>query len=366
MYNRIVVKIGTNLIADEKGLRETFLKDFVRQVVELRKAGKEMIIVSSGAIGSGLIRMNMEKRQFTLQEKQAIAAIGQPVLMNRYKKLFTDNDVTVAQVLLNHDDVKDKSRNMNARNTLLKLIEWGVVPIINENDTVATEEIKFGDNDALAGIVGSLVNADLVAILTSVDGVYDKNPGRYSSAKKIEVIEDVEATIKEVQTDGVTSGGTGGMLSKLETARNLNHAGIPLIIANGNLKNVLIRSAGGENTGTLILRKGHRAESKKRWILLTLKAKGNIIIDDGAKKALLDSGKSLLAVGIAAVNGKFSLGDAVEIEDKAGTRIAKGVVNYSSEDVSLIKGRKKEEIKKIMKDNYYTEVIHRDNLFVYR
>lgn len=366
MYNRIVVKIGTNLIADAKGLKENFLKDFVRQVTELHKSGREMIIVSSGAIGSGLVRMKMEKRQFTLQEKQAIAAIGQPVLMNRYKEMFKESGITVAQVLLNHDDVKDKGRNMNARNTLLKLIEWGVIPVINENDTVATEEIKFGDNDALAGIVGSLVNADLVAILTSVDGVYDKNPGKYSGAKKIEVIEDIEAVIKEVETDGKTASGTGGMVSKLETARNLNHAGIPLIIANGNLKNVLVRSAQGENTGTLILRKGHRAESKKRWILLTLKAKGSIIVDDGAKKALLDSGKSLLAVGISAVKGKFALGDAVEIEDKAGTRIAKGVVNYSSEDVDLIKGQKKEDIKKVMKDNYYTEVIHRDNLYVYR
>jgi glutamate 5-kinase len=366
VYKRIVVKIGTNLLIDSKGFKEIFLREFTIQTAKLFSEGCEIIIVSSGAIGAGLIRMQMARRQFALPEKQAIAAIGQPVLMKEYKNRFKAMGIPVAQVLLNHDDVKDKARNTNARNTLNKLLEWRVIPIINENDTVATEEIKFGENDALAGIVGSLMNADLVIILTSVDGVYDKNPIEHPGAKKIDLIEDIEKTMREVNTDGKTSHGTGGMLSKLETARNLNLAGIPLIIANGNKKDVLLRAAAGENTGTLIARKGGKIESKKRWILLTLRSKGTVKIDDGAAKALLESGKSLLAVGVTDVNGEFKFGDAVDILNKKGEKIAKGVTNYSFSDIKALKGRKNADIKKIMGASFFEEVVHRDNLFIYR
>ncbi len=364
MYKRIVVKIGTNLIVDEKGLKEKFLKDFVEQASLLHKKGVEIIMVSSGAIGTGLLKIKINRKSFSLPEKQAIAAIGQPFLMKKYIKMFEEKGITVAQVLLNHDDVNDKTRNANARNTLNKLIEWRVIPVVNENDTVATEEIKFGDNDALAGIVGSLINADCVLILTSVDGVYDKNPMEHKDAKIIKVIDDMEKTISEVETDGKTSHGTGGMLSKLQTAMNLHLAGIPHIIANGNSKDVLLRTARGENTGTLINSRNTRIESRKRWILIALKSRGAVVLDKGAEEALVKSGKSLLAVGITSLHGKFAFGDAVDILNSKGEKIAKGISNYSSEDMKKIIGKKNAEIQKILGEGFYKEAFHRDNIVI--
>jgi len=364
MYKRIVIKIGTNLIADEKGIKEKFLKDFVSQAAALHKKGTEIVVVSSGAIGTGLIRMKMRKKAFGLPEKQAIAAIGQPFLMKKYIKLFEEKGITTGQVLLNHDDVNDKARNANARNTLNRLIEWRVIPVINENDTVATDEIKFGDNDALAGIVGSLINADCVLILTSVDGVYDKNPHEHKDARIISVIEDMEKAISEVETEGKTSHGTGGMLSKLQTAMNLHLAGIPHIIANGNKKNVLLRTAKGENTGTLITSKNARIESRKRWILITLKSRGTVTLDRRAEEALIKSGKSLLAVGITEVKGEFAFGDAVDILNSKGEKIAKGITNYASSDMKIIMGKKNADIQKILGEGFYKEAFHRDNTVI--
>ncbi|MEI7640939.1 MAG: glutamate 5-kinase [bacterium] len=252
MYKRIVVKVGTHLITDEKGIRKAFLKSFARQIASLYKKGREVIVVTSGAVGCGLKKLKMKKKALTLSEKQAVAAIGQIELMNEYKMLFQAEGLSTAQLLLTHDDVKDKVRNTNACNTIGKLLKWKVVPVINENDTVATQELKLGDNDKLAGIVGGMMKVDAVIILTSVDGVYDKNPHAHKDAKLITYIADVDKAMTQVNTEGKTELGTGGMLSKMEIGRYLNNIGIPLIIANGTKKNVLARIAEGHNEGTLI------------------------------------------------------------------------------------------------------------------
>lgn len=366
MYKKILIKIGSNLIVGETGIKKIFFENLCNQIIDLHKAGKQIIVVSSGAIGLGLKRLQMHKKIFSLSEKQAIAAVGQIILMQEYKNFFKQYKIPVAQILLTHEDIRDKKRNTNARNTLNTLLSWGIIPIINENDTVATEEIKFGDNDALAGIVGGLLDVDLVIILTKVDGVYDKNPDKEKDAKLITEIDDVEKIIEEIEIKGKSEFGTGGMLSKLKAAAALNKIGIPLVIANGNKKDVIKKIVAGEKEGTLILKKDVKVTAKKKWIFLNLKSKGSIKIDDGAKKALLEAGKSLLAVGVVDVEGNFSFGDAIEIFDKNGDKIGKGITNYSSDDLNNIKGKRNAEIKKMLGDSFYEEVIHRDNLFVYR
>lgn len=366
MYKRIVIKVGTNLLTDAKGIKKSFLKSLVGQASALHEKGKQVIIVSSGAIGAGVRKLGMDKKPVALSEKQAVAAVGQIVLMQAYESAFSEKNINVSQVLLEHDDIKNKAKNTNARNTLHQLLEWKVIPIINENDTIATEEIKFGDNDTLAGIVGNLVDADLVIILTSVDGIYDKNPELHKDAKIISEIEDVAAAIKNIDTEGKTSMGTGGMITKLEVARKLNQVGIPLAIANGNREGAILALAAGKKEGTIIKPKNVKLDSKKRYILMSLKEKGRVKIDDGAKNALLNAGKSLLAVGVMSVSGDFAFGDAVEITDSKGEKIGKGITNYSSKDLDGIKGKKNAEIAGLLKDNYYGEVVHRDNLFIFK
>lgn len=366
MYKRIVIKVGTNLLTDAKGIKKSFLKSLVSQASAMHSKGKEIIIVTSGAIGSGVRKLGLDKKPTALSEKQAVAAVGQIELMRAYETAFSDKNINVAQVLLEHDDIRNKTKNINARNTIHQLLEWKVIPVINENDTIATEEIKFGDNDTLAGIVGNLVDADLVIILTSVDGIYNKNPDLYKDAEIISEIEDVAAAIKAIDTKGTTSMGTGGMVTKLETARKLNQVGIPLVIANGNREKVIEKIAAGKKEGTIIKSKNVKLDSKKRYILMSLKEKGRIKIDDGAKNALLNSGKSLLAVGVVSVFGDFAFGDAVEIIDANSDKVGKGIVNYSSKDLQEIKGRKNSEIAKITGDSFYEEIIHRDNLFIYK
>ncbi|MFP4465640.1 MAG: glutamate 5-kinase [Candidatus Goldiibacteriota bacterium] len=367
---RIVIKTGTNLIADQKGLRTKFLKSFVKQVSFLYGKGHEILIVSSGAIGSGIKRLGFEKKFFSLPEKQAVAAVGQVVLMQEYKKLFRTHGIPVGQILLDHDDVKCKEKNINARNTINKLLEWRVIPIINENDTVATEEIKFGDNDALAGIVAGLISADRVVILTNVDGVFTKNPKKFKDAEIVSYMENVHELIKKLDLKGKTDYGTGGMLSKLQTAKNLNYLGIPLVITNGNRKNALAnaveRSGDDKGDGTFIQKKNIKLEAKKKWILTSLKSKGSVKIDKGAEKFIIEKGKSLLPVGVKECTGDFVFGDAVDIMDEKLNIIGKGITNYSAADLCRIKGKRSAEIKKMFKEVFFEEVIHRDNMFLYQ
>ncbi len=366
MYKRIVIKVGSNLLTDDKGIKKAFLKSLVSQLSALHSKSKEIVLVSSGAISLGVKKLGMGSKPTALSEKQATAAVGQNVLMQAYETAFSGNSIAVAQVLLGHDDIKNKSRNVNARNTLNKLLEWKVIPVINENDTVATDEIKFGDNDTLAGIVGSLVSADVVIILTSVDGIYDKNPDMHKDAKIISDISDIHEAIKSIDTEGKTSMGTGGMVTKLEVARKLNLLGIPLVIANGHKEGVIENIVAGKKEGTLVREKNVKVDSRKRYILMSMKEKGKIKVDDGAKAALLNSGKSLLAVGVTGAHGDFVFGDAVEIVDAKGVKLGKGITNYSSKDLESIKGKRNTELKKELGDSFYEEVINRDNLFIYK
>ena len=366
MYKRILVKVGTSLLTDEKGLKKEFLNSFITQLSNLHNKNKDIVIVSSGAIGSGIGKLGMKKRPFDLAEKQAIASVGQITLMKEYEILFNKNNITIGQILIEHDDVKNKTKKTNIVNTLNKLLEWKVIPVINENDTVATEEIKFGDNDTLAGVVANLLNVDLVIILTSVDGIFDKNPHKFKDAKLLEKIEDIDDAIKKIKADGKTLLGTGGMITKLEISRKLNYIGIPVVIANGNKEKVIEKIVSGAKEGTLIKEKDVKIEGKKKWIFMSLKTRGAIKIDDGAIDAILKKGKSLLAVGVVDVTGNFSFGDAVEVVDKNGNKIGKGVVNYNYNDLKSIKGKKNTEIEKIMGTNFYQEVIHRDNLLLYK
>ncbi|HRU39010.1 MAG TPA: glutamate 5-kinase [Candidatus Goldiibacteriota bacterium] len=366
MYKRIVIKVGTNLLTDEKGIKRSFLRSLVNQAAVLHEKGKEIIIVSSGAIGAGIRKLGMASKPVKLPEKQAVAAVGQITLMHAYESLFAEKNINVAQVLLEHDDIRNRTKNINAKNTLRQLLEWKVIPVINENDTVATDEIKFGDNDALAGIVGNLVDADIVIILTSVDGIYDKNPDTNKDARILNEITDVSSAEAGIDTSGKTASGTGGMKTKLDTARLLNQAGIPMVIANGAKEGVIERIVSGKKEGTLIKPSPKKADSRKRHILLDLKENGVIKIDEGAKTAIVKSGKSLLAVGITGVKGSFSFGDAVEIVGPSGERVAKGITNYPSEIIERYMGKKNSEISRLAGEGYYGEVVHRDNMFVYK
>lgn len=252
MYNRVLVKIGTNLIVDANSVRNSFLESFVAQISEAHKNGTEFIIVTSGAIGSSLHLLGFKEKPQTLEEKQAAAAVGQIVLMQEYKLRFNSKNIKIAQVLLTHDVVNNEEMNKNAYNTLNQLLVWRIIPIINENDTVATEEIKFGDNDILAGIIGAMMKVDLAIILTSVDGIFDKNPENHEDAVFIEKITEIDTALKNIKTDDKTSLGSGGIESKLKTAKILQLCKIPLIIANGNKENIITKILAGKKEGTRI------------------------------------------------------------------------------------------------------------------
>lgn len=360
---RVVVKIGSSLIATKAhGLDPKRLSVYAGEVARLRKAGLEVILVSSGAIASGLEKLNLHRGPLSLPEKQAAAAVGQTRLMWAYEKYFKSRGLKVAQVLLNHGDLTDRKRFLNSRNTLTTLLGLGVVPIINENDTVAVDEIRFGDNDTLAGLVTHLVDANLLIILSDVEGLYTADPRRHPEAT---LVSDVETVTPEIESSaGDTSGqeGVGGMTSKIRTARNVSAYGVPTVIAAGNRPRVLAHVLAGRTVGTLIRPQTQRLRSRKQWIAYTLRSKGELFLDAGAVEALSRGGKSLLPSGIREVKGTFEAGDAVTCVDARAREVAKGLVNYASADLARIKGARTGEIAKILGRKDYDEVIHRDNL----
>lgn len=356
---RIVVKVGS-AVAAEGRIFERLSSD----IHEIKAAGKEAVIVSSGAVALGMRKLALTERPASIPEKQAVAAVGQGSLMAHYDSAFTKAGEHVAQVLLTHDDLGSRKRFLNARNTLLTLLRMGIVPVINENDTVAVEEIKFGDNDELSALTTNLIEADLLVILTDIDGLFDKDPKKNKDAKKVALVEDVEGLSIEAIT-GTTNGlGTGGMRSKCEAARKAAHFGIPTIIANGNEEGILRRIIGGEDMGTLFLPKEDRLTSRKHWIAFSTRPNGRVFVDEGAKEALLKKGKSLLPSGIKDVDGSFDSGEVVHCVDMRGMEFARGVANYSSSEIQKIKGLKTTDIEKKLGYKVYDEVIHRDNLVV--
>jgi glutamate 5-kinase len=359
---RIVIKIGSNILASaELGLNSKRLNVLARDISEVDDMGVRPVIVSSGAIAAGLKKLGLREKPRDIELKQAAAAIGQSSLMWAYEHKFSKFHKKVAQVLLTRDDITNRLRYINAKNTLFTLMNYGVIPLINENDPVAVDEIKFGDNDMLAALVAGLVEADMFVILSDVNGLYTKNPGE-KGARIIKDIEKITPSIEKLAGGKGSAVGTGGMYSKLLAAKQANSHGIPVVILNGKKSGLLPRMVKGEKIGTYFRPKEQRLSSKKGWIAYGIKSKGSIHLDDGAVKALTDRGKSLLPSGIRKVSGSFKKGDAIVCMCPKGTRIAKGLTNYSSKDLEKIKGKRTSEIEKALGYRYSDEVIHRDNL----
>ena len=348
--SRLVVKLGTGVLTDSrKQIDPAQLEQLVAQVAALRKSGKEIVIVTSGAVGAGMGALGYQKRPNELAELQACAAIGQTRLMAIYAELFAKHDLHVAQVLLTHEDLEHHERHLNARNTLVTLLGRGVVPIINENDAVSFTEIKFGDNDKLSALVASLLPADLLVILTTVDGVIENFSK--SNPKTISLIEQIDSTIEKLAGGTTSETAVGGMASKVQAAKIVVRSGIPLVIASGKKKNVLAKILAGENEGTLFVAQPDKLQGRKRWIAFFHHPKGALFVDDGAKKALRESGKSLLPPGVARCEGDFAAGDVVRICDLNGTEFARGIAKFSAEEIRA---------KKLAR----VELVHRDDLVI--
>ena len=361
---RIVVKVGSNVLTQADGLNSSILRSISRQISILADRGHQVIFVSSGAMASGLKKIGLEKRPDQIPQRQAVAAVGQAGLIQEYEKAFGRYGKKVAQILLTSEDLTNRMRYLNVRNALSTLLNWQVIPIINENDTVMVEEIKLGDNDHLSAMITLLLDADILVNLTDIDGLFDKDPRSHKDAKLVPTISVIN---KEVEnTAGKIPGalGTGGMLSKIKAAKKLMSAGIPMVIANGKKKDILLKLFEGMNTGTFFIPKNERLASRKCWIGFTLKPKGALIIDEGASLAILSRGKSLLPTGIVGVEGQFSVGSPVAIKRENTDVLAVGLVNYSADDILRIMGLKTSMIEKRLGSKPYDEVIHRDNLVI--
>lgn len=361
--DRIVVKIGSSLLGDD---REQIIEPIVGQVSRLKSQGRQLALVSSGAIYFGMNSLGESNYPETLPRKQAMAAIGQSKLMNFYQGFFSRHGLVTSQVLLTQQGIHNRETYLNASNTLSTLLEAGSVPIINENDTEATEEIQFGDNDTLSSLVTTLIDADLLIILTDVDGLYRREDGENQSLiSYVEEVDDEVMNWAEGTSDRKTT--VGGMLTKLEAAQKTTHAGTPMVIANGKKNQILESIIDGEDVGTFFrARKGGEAiRGRKRWIGYHLPSKGTITVDPGALEALTARGKSLLPSGVVQVEGQFERGDAVKILDDNGNEFARGLSNYKSGEVQSLKGCHTSEISDILGYHNYDEIIHRDNMVVF-
>jgi len=360
---RLVVKIGSNILADGKeGLDTKRISSLACDISELHNMGCDVVIVSSGAVAAGMRKLGLKEKPRDIKLKQAAAAIGQSNLIWAYERSFGEYGKKVAQVLLTRDDFSDRKRYINSKNTLLTLLSYRVVPVINENDTVATDEIKFGDNDYLASLVAGLIEAERLIILSDVEGLYTEDPRRNSRARIIEYVDEITPELEEKAGGSGSLVGTGGMYSKILAAKRAVNHGIAVHIISGRKEGLLRYLLEGKKCGTFFKPKEERLSSKKGWIAYGSRSKGNLIIDEGAVKALVEGGKSLLPSGIVSVEGGFDTGDAVYCLDSKGNRIAKGLTNYSSSEIAKIKGVRTSEIEKILGYKYSEEVIHRDNL----
>ena len=361
---RVLVKIGSNVLTTSGGtINARRIRHLTDQVSALCDAGHEVIVVTSGAIAAGVGELHLAKRPTTLPELQAAAAVGQGRLVRMYKQAFRRHGRLVGQVLLSREDMEDRGRFLNTRNTLRALVKFGCVPIINENDTVCVDEIRYGDNDFLAAHLASMILADLVVLLTTVDGLYE--PDGCGGRRLVRVVERVNEDVVGLDTGSTSARGVGGMGSKLRAAGIVSGAGVPVVIANGRRTDVLLRVVGGEDVGTLCVPAPSRMGSRKRWIGFTARAKGRLVVDEGARRALAERGKSLLASGICAVEGAFEEGDVVALVVAGGEPFAHGLTNYSSGDLARIQGCHSREIAVRLGRKDYDEAVHRDNLVVF-
>jgi glutamate 5-kinase len=361
---RILVKVGSAVLTGEDGLDLTIIEQLVDDISALKERGYQVVLVSSGAIASGKHRLGIEGKLKSLPQKQAAAAVGQGRLMRVYSNAFGKHGLFVGQILLTMNDVTDRKRFLNIRNTLFTLLDWNVIAIVNENDTVAVDEIKFGDNDQLAAMVANIVEAHLVINLTSTEGLFDRNPTDGKKARLIPLVTECTPEIEACAGEEGTDAGTGGMKSKVLAAKKVTAFGVPYIIAPGRHPGILQAIMEGKEIGTLFLPMTEHLTSRKYWIAFTLRARGRLFIDAGAKAALIEDGKSLLPSGVTQVEGDFDLGDAVTCVDETGNAIAKGLVNYSAAEIRRIMGLKSTKIEQVLGYKDYDEIIHRDNLAV--
>ncbi len=359
---RLVVKIGSSLLADAaSGIRQDVVDHLADELAALIEAGKQVVVVTSGSVALGRVRMGWVDRELTVHEKQAAAAIGQPKLMRAYGQAFARHGMSVAQMLLTKDDLRHRRRYLNASNTSETLFSAGVVPIVNENDTVVVSEIKFGDNDSLGALVSLVVDADLVVMLTDVSGLFDRNPTEHADARRIGIIQHLNEAHFAMAGDAGSAFGTGGMGSKLSAARVATRGGVAAAIISGKEPGALTRLLAGEDEGSLFLCGVDRQSKRQHWITEVLHAAGEIHVDAGAARALLEQGSSLLPVGVTAVEGVFDKGDCVEIIGPNGV-IAKGLCNYTAEEMRRIMGHASSDIESILGFHDFSSVMHRDNL----
>ena len=359
---RIVLKLGSSVVTNDEGLDRAVMDGIVDDVCRYKEQGKEFIMVSSGAIAAGVRRLNFREGARTIPQKQAAASVGQTRLMAAYEEGFGRHGVTVGQMLLTRDDLTHRSRYLNARNTLMTLLSAGAVPIINENDTVAVQEIRFGDNDNLSALVATLADADLLFALSDIEGFMDCDPRTSADACLIPLIEEITPELRGLASDVPSKVGRGGMASKLQAAEVVRVAGIPMIIAGGKIPGIVARTMEGEVCGTLILPAKVKISARKHWIRYNLAPEGELEVDAGAAEAITHSGKSLLPIGVTKIQGHFDHGAAVLVCDPQGNKLAVGLVNYSSDELEKIMGRRAVEIDWILGYRSNDEVIHADNL----
>jgi len=358
----VVVKLGSAVLTDNGRLNVAFFTRFADEIAQLREQGYRFIVVTSGAVAAGLEALGFTTPPSTIPEKQACAAVGQLRLMRQYEQEFALHDQVVAQVLLTADDIRNRRRYLNARNTLRALLGSGILPLVNENDTVVVREIKFGDNDNLAALLTSLAEVDLLLLLTDLDGVYDCDPKAAGEASLIPLIDEVDDEVTAFVCATKSALGTGGMLSKLEAARKAAAYGIPTVIANGRRPGVMARVLAGENEGTIFLPRANRLNCRQHWLAFAVEPCGSLYLDGGAVAALIERGTSLLPAGISRVEGDFGVGEPVSCRDLEGLEIARGLTTYSSSDIRKIAGLHSRKITNRLGYNAGDDVIHRDNL----
>lgn len=367
---RLVVKIGSStLTTSESSIDYAYLAGLAEQIAAVRAAGWQPVIVTSAAIACGLEALGIAKRPSDMPSLQAAASVGQSVLSAAYANAFAAHGMTTSVVLLTRRDTADRTAYLHARDTLGRLLELGVVPVVNENDTVSVEQIRFGDNDTLAALVACLIDADLMVILSDIEGLYDANPRRDESARLIEVVERIDRDVMAVAGEAGSTVGSGGMITKIKAARVLMAAGIPMVICHGRRDDAIVDAAAGKSVGTLFvaLEKAHEITPRKLWIALGDAARGAVVIDEGARSALVGRGSSLLCVGVTCVEGRFDADDIIDIKDEEGVVVARGKVAFSSDEAELARGRSREDLERnrLLAPLAERALVHRDELIVF-
>ncbi|MCZ6700505.1 MAG: glutamate 5-kinase [bacterium] len=360
---RVVIKVGSYILASpDHTLNTEMIRNLVSQVAALKDKGMEIIIVSSGAIAAGIRQLGLPSVPQSMPKKQAAAAVGQSILIWEYERNFQEAGHQVAQVLLTHDDLANRHRFLNAKNTLGELLSFGVIPIINENDTVSVDEIKMGDNDLLSATVATMAQAQLLIVVSDVEGLYTGDPTRDEGARLLTEVETITPEIEQAAGLPTSDVGSGGMATKVQAAKSAGLMGIPTIIVSGRQPDVIRRALEGDKVGTFFLPDKDRLAARKHWLRYTLKPKGSITVDEGAMQAITKRGKSLLPSGIVKVEGRFEYGDAVSLQGLNGKEIGRGLSNYTLDELRKIQGHHTKDIEALLGYKYYDEVVHRDNL----